>query len=310
MKYLVNFIFFLVITVLFTACTGKPKLTQYVPKERTKVIYKDRIVTAPRDNINRDFETSLNQFQFKSNTKQTNTNSFALIIGINDYKQNSNVAYADISALTFKKLAEKTFGIPKENIISLINEEATSGQVKAKVALIKELAEPNSNIYFFFAGHGVPARNGYVYLLPSDMSAHSIQFEPSLKFDSIYKKLSESEANNIFVFIDSCFSGKDDKGELLYRGVAPVLKTNKTVLSSKKLTIFTAGQSTDFANDYSSKKQRLFSYYLIQELSQGHTELSEIYEDIRRKVKKTSLKKGIGYKQIPQIYGNKTVSLY
>ncbi len=308
MKTLSIWFCFLIITLIFNACTGKPQLTQYVPKERTKIVYKERVVSTKKI-TNQELKLSLEEFKFK-HSKRLNGNSFALIIGINHYKQNTDVIHADISALSFEKLANVTFGIPKENIITLINEDATSGQVKAKVELIKELSEPNGNIYFFFAGHGVPAKNGFTYLLPSDMSAHSIQFEPSLKLDNIYAKLSKSQAKNVFVFMDSCFSGKDDKGNLLYHDVAPVLRANRTIIPDKKLTLFTAGQATEFANDYKSKKQRLFSYYLIKELSQGQTKLSKIYSNIRKKVKQTSLKKGIGYKQIPQIYGNTNISLY
>jgi hypothetical protein len=250
-----------------------------------------------------------NEFDFKIN-KNKNLNSYALIIGINKYEENTNVIYADTSALTFKELASKTLGIPEENIILLLNHKATSGQIKAKLELLKELSDNKGNIYLYFAGHGVPAKDGNVYILPADMSADSIHLEPNLRLDNIYAKLSKSNAKNIFVFMDSCFSGKDDKGSLLYKGVAPVLKTKKVQINNDKLTVFTAGKSSDFANDFQDKKQRMFSYYLIKELSTGKKDLAKVYEDIKAKVKRSSLQKGIGYKQEPQIYGNKNVLLY
>lgn len=242
-------------------------------------------------------------------TSKIQYDSFALIIGINEYKQNTNVEYADLSALAFKELAYKSLGIPKENIITLLNDDATSGQLKAKIELIKELSDKNGNIYVYFSGHGVPGKDGNTYLLPYDMTADSIHLEPNLQLDKIYSKLSAAEAKNVFVFMDTCFSGKDDTGDLLYKGVAPILKTKKTVISSNKLTIFTAGKSTDFANDFQDKKQRLFSYYLIKELAQGKTNLNNIYLTIKNKVKRASLLKGLGYKQVPQLYGNKNKSL-
>jgi len=212
--------------------------------------------------------------------------------------------------MAFQELAEKTLGIPKENIITLLNDDATSGQIKAKIELVKELSDKRGNLYVYFAGHGVPAKDGNTYLLPSDMSADSIHLEPNLKLDTIYAKLAKAQAKNVFVFMDSCFSGKDDSGSLLYKGVAPVLRTKKNVINTKKLTILTAGKSTDFANDFKSKQQRMFTYYLIKELSQGKKNLNKIYPDIQSDVKRASLRKGLGYKQVPQIYGNKKVSLY
>jgi caspase domain-containing protein len=248
-------------------------------------------------------------YTFKKASKEK-PDSFALVIGISRYQQNTAVEYADTSALAFAELANKTFGIPKENIITLLNDEATSGQLKAKFALIKELADKRGSVYIYFAGHGVPGKDGSTYILPYDMTADGIHLEPNLKLDNIYAKLSKLKVKNVFVFMDSCFSGKDDKGGLLYRGVAPVLRSKKTVINSNKLTLITAGKSTDFANDYREKGQRMFSYYLIKELSHGETNLNKIYPEVKSKVKRSSLMKGIGYKQVPQIYGNKSVKIY
>jgi hypothetical protein len=142
------------------------------------------------------------------------------------------------------------------------------------------------------------------------MTADAIHLERNLKLDNIYAGLSKTSAKNVFAFMDSCFSGKDGKGSLLYKGVAPVLKTKKTRITNKKLTVFTAGTSKDFANDYESKGHRMFSYFLINELAKGKRNLGEVYSNVRKGVKKASLLKGIGYKQIPQIYGDSRKSLY
>ncbi len=248
-------------------------------------------------------------YNFKEATK-LQPDSFALVIGISRYQQNTPVEYADASALAFAELANKTFGIPKENIITLINDEATSGQIKARFEIIKELADKRGNIYIYYAGHGVPGKDGNTYILPYDMSADSIYLEENLKLDNIYSKLASLKTKKVFVFMDSCFSGRDDKGGLLYRGVAPVLKTKKVSLNEKKLVLVTAGKSTDFANDFKDKGQRMFSYYLINELSSGNKNLNKVYEEVRSKVKRASILKGLGYKQIPQIYGDSKAKLY
>jgi glycosylphosphatidylinositol transamidase (GPIT) subunit GPI8 len=249
------------------------------------------------------------RYSFKT-AKEQNINSYALVIGISRYKQNPEVPYADISARAFADLINITFGVPKENIILLLNENASSGELKAKFEIIKELADERGNLYIYYAGHGVPSKNADTYLLPYDMSADAMYLEPNLKLSNIYKKLSKVKVKNVFVFMDSCFSGKDDNGKLLYKGVAPVLRAKKTVVNTDKLTILTASKASEFANEYRDKKQRMFTYYLIDELSKGKTHLNEVYPDIKQKVKRTSLKKGIGYKQIPQIYGNEKVKLY
>lgn len=309
---------FTIVLFILTGCTSKSaQYAMFSTKDNTNLFLSEEDIRKNIEMTNKANITMIKKtdiaipeiYDFKVNSKQ-NINSFALVIGINKYDLNTNVEYADTSALAFSELANKTFGIPKGNIITLLNSKATSGQLKAKIELIKELSDGNGNIYIYFAGHGVPGKDGSTYLLPADMSADSIHLEPNLKLDAIYATLSKAEAKNVFVFMDSCFSGKDDDGGLLYRGVAPVLKTNKTVISGDKLTLFTAGKSTDFANDFEAKKQRMFSYYLIKELSEGKTNLNQVYSGIKNKVKRASLLKGLGYKQIPQFYGNKKVSLY
>ncbi|MDF1878053.1 caspase family protein [Sulfurimonas sp. SAG-AH-194-C20] len=306
---------YLLSILLVLGCSRVPEINAYVPpKQKTKVVYQEKIVyrgsgKASNEETRDAYSHSATQFNFKKNNK-INDDAFALIIGINEYKNNTNVEYADYSALAFEKLAQTTLGVPKENIITLLNSDASSGQIKAKIAQIRDLPGEGGVIYLFYAGHGVPAKDGKVYMLPADMSADSIDLEPNLQLDKIYKNLTKSEASNIFIFMDSCFSGKDGKGKLLYKGVAPVLRTSKTEIRNKRLTVMTAGSNSDFANDFKAQEQRLFSYYLIQALSQGNNNLADVYKKIRKQVKRASIRKGIGYKQVPQIYGNSNKKLY
>lgn len=253
--------------------------------------------------VREKFQLEGNPFLYQK-IDRVQDNSYALIVGINEYKENTNVEFADYSALAFEQLAMQTLGIPKENIITIINSEATSGQLKSKIQLIKELPDIGGKLYVFFAGHGVPGKDGNVYLMPSDMSADAMHLEPKLRIDNIYNTLVTSEASDIYVFLDSCFSGKDDSGDLLYKGVAPVLRVNTVEIPKQKISVMTAGRSKDFANDFSEKKQRLFSYYLIDELASGEKDLKTVYNSIRKKVKRQSLRKGIGYKQVPDFFGN------
>ena len=228
---------------------------------------------------------------------------YALIFGIRTYDRQADVPYADNSAQSFHLMAENVLGVPTENIFMLINEKATSGRIKANIALVAELAERGDTVYFFFAGHGVPGIDGNTYILPSDMTADTIHLEPKLKLDSIYAKLSLSEASRLYVFIDSCFSGRDDKGEMIYRGAAPVFKKKKQHFSSHKLTVMTAGSADDFANQYERQQQRLFSYYLMKGYADEkyNKNMDTLYDYVRRNVKRESLRIGLGYKQIPQL---------
>ncbi|MDX1810761.1 MAG: caspase family protein [Gammaproteobacteria bacterium] len=245
-------------------------------------------------------ETNLDKLVEQSHSS-LDYSRYALIIGIENYQKQANVNYADNSARTFSLAARHVLGIPTENTIVLTNEKATSGQIKTNIAYLAQLAEPGDSLYFFFAGHGVPGTDGNSYILPADMSADAIEIEPGLMLDNIYRTLNNSAADKVYIFIDSCFSGRDDKGELLFKGVAPIFKQAPKKAKPKKLVIMTAGGQSEFANQLKGQQQRMFSYYLIKGLAEKRTDIDELYNYVKRNVKRSSLRIGLGYKQIPQL---------
>jgi len=253
-------------------------------------------------------EEATSMFTFRE-SNQIKQNDFALVIGVSKYRSSPGVEFADNSALAFSELAQKTFGIPKENVMLLIDDEASSGSIKSSLHLLKELADTDSTIYFYYAGHGLPSRSGETYILPYDMSAAAVEVETQLQIDNIYKVLGESKAKKIFVVLDSCFSGKDTKGELLYEGVAPIFKVKK-VEPKKRMTVFSAGGPEEFANDFKEQKHRMFTYFLIDAINSGSTVSEEIYNNTKTNVKRASLQKGLVYKQVPRISGEKKNNLY
>ncbi len=287
-----------------TAAVSKPKpkpVAVSKPKPKPKPV-PAAVVSIPA--VSEGGGTELDAFLLNKKAKTTkDPKKYALIFGIRTYDRQADVPYADNSAQSFNLMAEKILGIPTENIFMLVNDKATSGRIKANVALVTELAERGDSIYFFFAGHGVPGIDGNTYILPSDMTADAIHLEPKLKLDTIYAQLATSKASRIYIFIDSCFSGRDDTGAMIYRGAAPVFKKKKHHFSSRKLTVMTAGSVEDFANQYDKQKQRLFSYYLIKGFAdeKKNKDIKTLYEYVRRNVKRESLRIGLGYKQIPQL---------
>jgi hypothetical protein len=302
MLYRVHFVIF---TLLLSACTMKTTHYSQVALDDRNLIKENRLLKQEKPE-----ESSLLEAFSYNKSKKIQKNAFALLIGIGNYMETSDVMYADHSAQAFATLLEVTFGLPKENIMVLINEKATSGQIKVKLEHLKELAEEDSNLYLFFAGHGVPGKDGETYLLPADMKADQIYLEKRLKIENIYKQLNQSSAKQTYLFLDTCFSGKDDSGSLLYEDIAATLLVKKSVVKGSKLTILTAGDFDDFANIYTQKGHRLFSYFLIDELAKGYNNIDDVYSHVRLQVKRHSIKKGVMYKQIPQLYKHKQIAFY
>ena len=100
------------------------------------------------------------------------TDRMAIIIGIENYKYtNASAVFADKDAQKFYDFANYTLGIPKNNIIELINDKGTRRDIisASKKWLKSRVIPGKSEIYIFYAGHGLGSDNGKVfYLLPYD----------------------------------------------------------------------------------------------------------------------------------------------
>lgn len=103
-------------------------------------------------------------------TNQHAENTFAVIIGNENYQWAINVPYAENDAKTFAAYCEKTLGLPKQNIRVYTN--ATYGTMVNAISKIKDIAtvyQGKLNILFYYSGHGIPNENTYeAFLLPTD----------------------------------------------------------------------------------------------------------------------------------------------
>lgn len=202
---------------------------------------------------------------------KTKPNSAALIIGISSYMNASPALYADRDAMAFSEYCKKTIGIPEENIITLINEKATLGQIKKGVIDLKRRIS-GGNIYIFYSGHGIPDLKGNPYLLPYDGEANDPEVLPYICYPmaELYNFLNEVNANHTFLFIDACFSGIDRNENSIIAYAKPTglnIDPSKLGFATGKITQFSSSMPNQFSTTYEEKRHGLFSYYLLKGLS-------------------------------------------
>ncbi len=224
-------------------------------------------------------------------TNFVNTNTFALIIGNEDYKSfqgglNSeiNVSYAVIDAEIFSKYAHQTLGIPTKNITLIKN--GTAGQMKQAFAKMNKIAKAfdgKAEFIFYYAGHGLPDEiSKKPYLIPVDVNGSDLSFAISL--DEALNTLSEHPHTRITVFLDACFTGGGRKENLIAsRGVkirpkSPFVKGN--------LIMFSASSGNQSAFAYDEKAHGMFTYFLLKKLqeSEGKISYSELENYLEHQV--------------------------
>ena len=243
-------------------------------------------------------------------TAPTDPRAHLFAIGVNDYDEVPDVPFAERSAQAMAKVLQKRFGILAENTVVLADDQATGTRIKDRLSLLMNLLQPGDKVYLYYAGHGVPARDGKsLYMLPRDGTIRTYE-EPDFNFAKLLTKLSTSPAARIIAFADTCFSGRANAEQLVFEGVAPIILTAKEDrYDAAKVTLFLAGREDQFANQYEKKGHRLFSYHLIRGLAEGRVEPEELHSYVAKRVSQYSRRLGITYTQQPLLQGNKKTRL-
>jgi len=247
-------------------------------------------------------------------TKIFKKNTYLLAIGNEDYtkyqndlKSESNVLYARNDAITFTKYAEKTLGIPKENI-TLIN-DAISSQIKREIIrLINKAKYGNGEIeiIFYFSGHGFPdLETQEAYIMPVDISSSSVK--DGIKLSQLYNDLAEFPTKRVTIILDACFSG-GGRIQGLLAAKAVRIKPKEETLNKGNLIVFSASSGDQASLFYNEKQHGIFTYFLLKKLQEtkGIITYGEMANYLTKIVPLTS--SDINYKeQNPQVNVGKDV---
>lgn len=229
-------------------------------------------------------------------TNIRNPNRYAIIIGNEDYhsyqkdlNSEQDVPFAAEDANVFKEYCVKTLGIEERNMVLLNN--ATSAKMNQEIDFITRLAarEPNAEIVFYYAGHGLPnEKTKEPYLIPVDVNASNLDL--AIPLYDLYSKLSNTGAQKVTVFLDACFSGGGrDAGLVASRGIRVTPK--KDALSGN-IVVFSATSADQTALQYAEKNHGMFTYFLLKKLqeTQGQCTYSELFNYLSKNVGDNSLR--------------------
>lgn len=235
-----------------------------------------------------------------------NENTFALVVGNENYLKEIAVDYAINDAAVFKTYLEQTLGLPSSNIRYL--EDASYGSFMKELQWMENIAlafQGDAKLIFYYAGHGVPDEgNQTAYLLPVDGS--SSMANVAIPVSTVYESLTKHPTQSATVFLDACFSGGARSGMLASgRGVA--IKPKEEPLKNN-LVVFSAASGEQTAHPYDDKKHGLFTYFLLKKLqeSKGEVTLGELNDYLNKMVSRNSIL--VNEKvQIPQVNVSPTV---
>ena len=238
----------------------------------------------------------------------TNSNTFAIIIGNENYKSVSKVQYAQNDARSFAEYCKKTLGLPEKNVRGY--EDATYGMMVSALQDIRKIAQAyhgDINVIFYYAGHGIPDNaSKSAYLLPVD--ADGRQMDICFSLDKLYQELGALEAQSVTVFLDACFSGalRGDGMLMAARGVAIKPKASSP---QGKMVVFSAATDEQTAFPYAEKGHGMFTYYLLKKLrdTKGNCTLGELSAYVCDEVAKQSIVTN-GREQTPTVISSASIA--
>jgi len=198
--------------------------------------------------------------------------SWAILVGIDDYKKWPRLQYAVRDAEGMGQVLVQKFGFAPERVITLKNEQATRAGILA--AFHDRLAhgglQPNDRVFVFFAGHGATRRlssgRDLGYIVPYDADPNNLALDaiPMTEIQNIAESLPAKHA--LFV-MDACYSGLG-----LTRGGANAsfLRDNARRLGRQMLT---AGGTDQLVSDGGPNGHSVFTWSLLQGLG-GRADLN------------------------------------
>lgn len=223
-------------------------------------------------------------------SKSVNDRTFAVVIANETYDILSSVPMAINDGKVFCQYCEKTLGLPKNHI--RYYENATYGTMLHAIYDIQHIAsayEGDINVIFYYAGHGFPDESTRdAFLLPTD--GDGIHTNVSYSLDKLYSELNGLGANNVYVFLDACFSGSNRDGSMLASARGVALKP-KPFAPRGNMVIFSAASGEETAFPYEEKGHGMFTYFLLKKLqaSKGNATIEEISEYVIENVRQQSV---------------------
>lgn len=171
-------------------------------------------------------------------------NYYALIIGVNDYKDPEIVdldnPVSDAKAL--KKVLSEQYVFAEENIDFI--ENATRAQINDAMDALRKKVKPSDNILIFYAGHGYWDEAAEIgYWIPADGMKRSTA--DWYRNSTLTDQLSAIKSKHTLLIADACFSGGIFKARAAFMDASLAINKKYELASRKAMTSGTLTEVPD-----------------------------------------------------------------
>lgn len=231
-------------------------------------------------------------------------NTYAVIVGINDYKNESmakDLPYSlNNSRAIFNFLTSKEGGsVPTQNICYLTDTRATRNNIIRQAKALFSKAKKDDRVIFYFAGHG-----GEGFFCPQDYDGYA---ETMVFYSDMKAIFRAAKCDTKLLFIDACYSGgiKTVENPMGKQG-----KLDRTSTDNLNIAVMSASKGEEVSWQSGELGMGVFTHYLIKGLSgaanrdgNSYITIQELFYYVYKQV--TAKTSGPGYtsQQTPQLFG-------
>ena len=237
-----------------------------------------------------------------------NSDAIALIVGISEYENVAKADFANSDAAVFTDYAKLKLGVSGDRVIFLTDKEAdiTGILLSVQDRLNRSVRKDKSDVYIFFAGHGLASDDGeQAYLIPYDGSPRLLA-RTAISRDELFEEVSKAGPRSVTVFLDTCYSGDTRGGAERLIAARPLGIVLREQMVPEGFTVFTAAAGDQTAKPLKEAQHGLFSYFLMKGMEGGADSNSdnqitahELHTYVRENVVQQS-----GGSQVPELQGD------
>jgi len=201
--------------------------------------------------------------------KQPKKRRRAVIVGINKYKDRSNIPDLEGAENDAEEIYERLinpdiggFEIPDDHYLR--GEEAKCEQIRKAISDIFWESEPQDLALFYFSGHGFEDGHGNGYIAPFDMLKNK-PFVYGINMQELRHVFSNPVNKANIMILDSCYSGIATKGDMsLSDDFFKELGEGRFILASSEGDQVSKEVKLRHENEKESHTHGAFSFYLIE----------------------------------------------
>lgn len=203
-------------------------------------------------------------------------NIWAVVIGIDKYPNIRQLKYAVNDAGLFYDHLVKRNQIPAENVLLLLNQDATLTKIRSVLGTdLKNKAGKDDMVVIYFAGHGATERDAQSpdgdglekYLLPVDADLKDL-YATGLPMEELSRIFNRIRSERLIFIADACYSGASGGRTIGAGGMRASISEGfiDRIAGGKGRVIMTASGANEVSAEKDELRHGVFTYYLVEGL--------------------------------------------